>query len=250
MCSPPPLPLLLPPSLPPSLADPIDGTKGFLRGDQFAVALALLDEGRPVVSCLGCPNLGDAGRLFYAMRGAGAYESNVFGDGRSDSLGPATDLDPIGDPIASGARRVRVQPEPVGGGLVRCEAFEGKHTDHAHAAAVAEQLGCSGTPPIRMDGQGKYGVVARGEAHVYMRLPPAGYRERIWDHAAGSLLVTEAGGRVSDLSGRPLDFSRGDQLSADVSGIVASNGVVHDALLRALGSAEVDGSPTSVAGGA
>ena len=37
--------------------DPIDGTKGFLRGDQYAVALALIKEGKPVLGVLGCPNL-------------------------------------------------------------------------------------------------------------------------------------------------------------------------------------------------
>jgi 3'-phosphoadenosine 5'-phosphosulfate (PAPS) 3'-phosphatase len=48
-----------------------------------------------------------------------------------------------------------------------------------------------------MDGQGKYGVVGTGAAEVYMRLPRAGYIEKIWDHAAGSLFITEAGGLVN-----------------------------------------------------
>ena len=37
--------------------DPIDGTKGFLRGEQYAVALALIVEGRIAVAALACPNL-------------------------------------------------------------------------------------------------------------------------------------------------------------------------------------------------
>ena len=54
-----------------------------------------------------------------------------------------------------------------------------------------------------MDSQAKYAVVARGEADIYLRLPTrADYREKIWDHAAGALIVTEAGGVVSDLDGQ------------------------------------------------
>ena len=56
--------------------DPIDGTKGFLRGEQYAVALALIEGGEVVVGLLGCPNLPDAaggrGLLFTAVRGEGA----------------------------------------------------------------------------------------------------------------------------------------------------------------------------------
>jgi 3'(2'), 5'-bisphosphate nucleotidase len=40
--------------------DPVDGTKGFLRGDQYAVALALVERGEVVLGVLGCPNLGPA----------------------------------------------------------------------------------------------------------------------------------------------------------------------------------------------
>src|SRR4030042_1160885 len=59
------------------------------------------------------------------------------------------------------------------------------------------------------------------------------YREWIWDQAAGSLLVTEAGGRVSDLAGAELDFSRGRRLERN-RGVLGSNGRLHPAALRAL----------------
>ena len=50
--------------------------------------------------------------------------------------------------------------------------------------------------PLRLDSQAKYAVVARGDASIYLRLPHGGYRENVWDHAAGWLIVSEAGGRV------------------------------------------------------
>lgn len=45
------------------------------------------------------------------------------------------------------------------------------------------------------------GVLARGDAAINLRFPHAGYREKIWDHAAGALIVHEAGARISDASG-------------------------------------------------
>jgi len=61
------------------------------------------------------------------------------------------------------------------------------------------------------------------------------YREKIWDQAAGSIVVTEAGGRITDLNGRPLDFSHGRTLAQN-RGILATNGQLHDAVLSALRS--------------
>lgn len=66
-----------------------------------------------------------------------------------------------------------------------------------------------------------------------MRYPPSTYREKIWDHAAGSIIVTEAGGRITDASGAPLDFSKGRWLDLD-RGIVAGAPAAHAAIIRAL----------------
>lgn len=44
-------------------------------------------------------------------------------------------------------------------------------------------------PPVRIDSQAKYGAMARGDAVIYMRFPHAGYREKIWDHAAGCIVI-------------------------------------------------------------
>lgn len=45
------------------------------------------------------------------------------------------------------------------------------------------------------------GALARGDALINLRFPHAGYREKIWDHVAGVVIVTEAGATVSDASG-------------------------------------------------
>jgi 3'(2'), 5'-bisphosphate nucleotidase len=85
-----------------------------------------------------------------------------------------------------------------------------------------------------MDSQAKHVVIASGSADVLLRFPSAtGVHEAIWDQAAGSLLIEEAGGRVTDLLGQTLDFSAGRRLSHN-RGLVVSNGLLHDALLTAV----------------
>jgi 3'(2'), 5'-bisphosphate nucleotidase len=85
-----------------------------------------------------------------------------------------------------------------------------------------------------MDSQCKYAIVARGDAEMYLRLPTrSDYREKIWDHAAGTLIVTEAGGQVSDITGMPLEFNHGPELIAN-RGVIVSNGLWHQRILQAL----------------
>ncbi len=97
-----------------------------------------------------------------------------------------------------------------------------------------QQLGIH-RPSIRMDSLGKFVLLAAGAGEIFCRLPTPSrpdYRESIWDIAAGALLTTEAGGTVTDLEGKALDFSQGRKLLAN-RGTVATNGAVHRAFLEA-----------------
>jgi 3'(2'), 5'-bisphosphate nucleotidase len=73
----------------------------------------------------------------------------------------------------------------------------------------------------------------------------ADYEEKIWDHAAGALIVEEAGGRVSDLRGQPLDFGQGRTLKENI-GVVVSNGQLHEIALACLREVGADRRPESV----
>ena len=205
--------------------DPIDGTKGFLRGEQYAVALALIVDGRVVVAALACPNLpahsgsepGEHAVIFHAVAGQGAHQASP---GRAE--GSALTPEPL-----SVSRHDRVEDARF------CESVESGHSAQGDSAAVAARLGII-TPPLRIDSQAKYAVVARGEADIYLRLPTrADYREKIWDHAAGSLIVGEAGGMVTDIAGRPLEFHHGRELAAN-RGVIVSNGRLHQPVLEAI----------------
>ena len=78
--------------------------------------------------------------------------------------------------------------------------------------------------------------IARGAGDLYLRLPVrADYQEKIWDHAAGDLIVREAGGHVTDVEGRRLDFSLGRTLKEN-KGVIAAPKAVHERVLDAVRS--------------
>ena len=150
--------------------DPIDGTKGFLRGEQYAVALVLIENGEVVVAALACPNLpatnghatggnpgaSASGSIFWAVRGRGAYQAADVGDLEST---------PPGAPIV-----VSACDTPATARF--CESVESGHSAHNDAAAVAGRLGI-GASPLRMDSQAKYAVVAREKLRSICACRPA-----------------------------------------------------------------------------
>jgi 3'(2'), 5'-bisphosphate nucleotidase len=193
--------------------DPIDGTKGFVRREQYAIALAMLVEGRVAVAALACPGL-DA--VFYAVHGEGAF------------VVPLEAPDVAGPPL-----KIHVSDRDDPAAVRFCESVESGHSAHGDAASIAERLGIA-AEPIRMDSQAKYAVVARGEADIYLRLPTRDdYREKIWDHAAGAFLIAEAGGTVTDIHGKALEFHHGRELAAN-RGVIVTNGRLHDRVLDAI----------------
>ncbi|KAL3804003.1 hypothetical protein ACHAWO_001507 [Cyclotella atomus] len=270
--------------------DPIDGTKGFLRGrlegGQYCIALALLEDGEPVVSVLGCPNLpgfldpanrnvafgtwpkeeidesetrkglfsSKRGCLFVAVRGCGCYELSIHdlekallgSNGRNDiamcwkRLHVTSKLNSTKTPSQAtfclGVERGF--SDPNGTVLKVAELLHGED-------ALITQDGISDIKnSFRMDGQGKYGVLARGEAEYFLRLPKAGYVDWVWDVAAGYLCLTEAGGKMTDVNGNRIDFSgigaeRKAKLPDGVQGLLGScGGHFHDALVDAYKSIE------------
>jgi 3'(2'), 5'-bisphosphate nucleotidase len=211
--------------------DPIDGTKGFLRGDQYVSALALIEDGIVVVGALGCPNLNR--RMQPEIGGEGSAVLAVRGEG---CLGfGMTNNDPM-------SLAVSAQEQPQLTRLLR--SFESGHTHEGKMTELVDILGIS-VEPVRMDSQAKYAVMAAGGGDLLFRLlspEKPDYEEKIWDQAAGSLIVEEAGGRVTDLRGDVLDFDQGRTLCKNV-GVLASNGPLHDKALKALQQIGADSRP-------
>ena len=184
--------------------DPIDGTKGFLRGGQYAVCLALLIDARVELGVIGCPNLpsipspspsqstktssntpndtsanpGGTGVLFVAVRGHGAHQLPL--------LVPTTPT-----PGSQPNTHTQIQmPRLALHELSFLESHEKAHAALNTNARVAARLGVR-AGPVRMDSQAKYAALVRGDGSggVYLRLPVAGggrggdsggYQEKIW----------------------------------------------------------------------
>ncbi len=209
--------------------DPIDGTKGYLRREQYAVALALIVDGQVQVAALGCPNLGPGGALTTesgiiaaAVRGRGAFWLPMDKKAMPRSL-HVSKIDALRD-----ARFLR--------------SVEAAHTNLDEIGQLAEKLGVT-APSVGLDSQAKYAVLAGGHGDVLLRLlspKRPDYKEMIWDQAAGSLVVEEAGGMVTDLAGRALDFSQGKTLAAN-RGVCVTNGHLHEAILDALAAMKIAG---------
>ncbi|KAJ7201362.1 nucleotidase HAL2 [Mycena pura] len=199
--------------------DPIDGTKGFLRGEQYAVCVSLLVDAQVQLGVIGCPNLpvdaekpdGERGCIFVAVRGQGCHQI----------------------PLNGSSETTLKMPSFTSSTLNFLESVEAAHSSHSTTDTISSILGIT-RPPLRMDSQAKYGCLARGDGGLYLRMPTGvGYREKIWDHAPGALLVEEAGGIVTDSRGLPLDFGLGRTLGENF-GVVAAGKEVHAAVLDAV----------------
>jgi len=205
--------------------DPIDGTKGFLRGEQYAVAFALILQGRVEIGVLACPNLTDGniqqiggpGSLIVAQRGQGAWAAELTGSMQFTQLHVSGVTDP---------RQARF-----------LRSFETAHTNVSQLDLIGQSIGVI-AEPVRLDSQAKYSILAAGAGDALFRLISAkspDYKEKIWDQAAGSIICEEAGGQVTDLDGKPLDFTHGRTLLKN-RGILATNGHLHEAALQAIRS--------------
>jgi 3'(2'), 5'-bisphosphate nucleotidase len=203
--------------------DPIDGTSGFLRSRQYAIALALIVNGEVQIGVLGCPMLANGylsnsngtGSLLVAVRNQGTWITNLDVSGSFEHLSVSSQTN------TAQARLLH--------------SFEKNRFNTEQIKKFAKEFGIQ-AEPIRMDSQAKYAVLAAGKAELLLRLlmpSEPDYQERIWDQAAGSIILEEAGGRITDLDGKSLDFRVGRTLAHN-RGVLASNGILHKPALRAL----------------
>lgn len=217
--------------------DPIDGTMGFIRGAQYAIGLGLIQDGKPILGAMACPNLpppdGDverraegAGFIFCGhASGAGFIELAAFYSRVSSGKPGSIDWPMLLTPL-------QVMPSSPQDPLILCESYEKKHRD---GDAIRPRLDIfQKSRTLRLDSMSKYALVARGSAHVYLRgsLTP-GRAEKIWDHAAAVPILLAAGGQVTDLKGEALDFGLGRTLCAN-QGVLATNGAVHNEIVNAI----------------
>ncbi|PON68466.1 3(2),5 -bisphosphate nucleotidase HAL [Trema orientale] len=229
--------------------DPVDGTLGFVRGDQYAVALALIEDGKVVLGVLGCPNYPmkkellnyhyqyhqatsklsppamngwERGCVMYAVKGSGEAWMQPLVRGENKFQWP------------NSATLIRVSAIDDPALATSCEPVEKANSNHSFTAGLAYSVGLR-KKPLRVHSMVKYAAIARGDAEIFMKFARSGYKEKIWDHAAGVIIVEEAGGVVTDAGGHPLDFSRGLYLEGLDRGIVACSGAtLHEKIINAV----------------
>jgi histidinol-phosphatase len=170
------------------IVDPLDGTRPYIRRIPTHSALIALEDGDDVV--VGCMNLPAMKETYWASSGDGAFLN--------------------GDPLH--VSTVADLSEVMGCAL----GFADKNAPRA-AAKLIELMGTWGYAYGFMDAY-SYGCIAAGRLDASVNL-----LDKAWDCAAGACIVREAGGRFSDVRGRP---------TVHGGSIILTNGLVHDAILE------------------
>ncbi|HEX8457694.1 MAG TPA: 3'(2'),5'-bisphosphate nucleotidase CysQ [Pyrinomonadaceae bacterium] len=183
------------------MVDPLDGTKGFIEGNgDFAVQIGLVEDGTPVAGVVYQP-VPDV--LHYAARGAGAWV-----------VRPETEPE-----------RLRVSGETK---FARMRLAASRNHHSPRMSAVMRALGLR--EEIRRGSVGiKTGLIAERQCDLYIHLSP---RTKHWDTCAPEAILTEAGGRLTDLWGVPLRYNTEDVQNRN--GLVAASGAAHPLIIARL----------------
>ncbi|OAA68559.1 Inositol monophosphatase [Niveomyces insectorum RCEF 264] len=207
--------------------DPVDGTATFLKGQQYAVSLALIEDGKEVVGILGCPNVNTEmtkisetevdtdglGIMLTAVRGCGATIRTMAPSG----LGEAVPLSVLPAPSLDRLH------------IVDCAtATDCRHDVIARLAAKFQaDFPCTEVWSSHI----RYAALIVGGGDVQFLLPvSSAFKMHVWDHAGTHLIFTELGGKVTDLDGKDLDFGAGRDLSKN-RGLIAAKGAIHHTML-------------------
>lgn len=183
------------------MVDPLDGTKDFIRGlDGFSVMIGLYDGERPALGVVYQP-IGD--KLYFAAQGGGAFGS------------------------VGGAAPARIHVSAVADPTqIRMVASKSHRTPTIDR--VRQQLGIADELNVGSVGL-KLGLIAEGARDLYVN--PSGH-SKLWDACGPEAILVEAGGRLTDAHGDPLDY-RGRELG-NLRGLIASNGVLHELVVQRL----------------
>ena len=222
--------------------DPIDGTASFIKNQQYAVSLALVEDGREVLGVLGCPNLRLAdgaervretcvdeagmGLMLSAVRGQGAHARSMGTHG-------------LKTPHRIDRRFTPGDTKGVAASPVELRSLH--FIDSSLSAAtlsekVRELADLAGAPypgtEIYSSHMRYAALILGGREHVQVRFP-ASRRPPwcIWDHVGAQLIYTESGaGKITDLRGKPVDFGTGRDLVGNW-GLIAADESVHGEIL-------------------
>ena len=173
------------------LVDPIDGTKSFVRRyPMFSTQIAVMRRGRLTLGVSSAPAYGETA---WAERGAGAFLGNA--------------------PVAV-SRTARLEEATLSTGNLRSLAGDSRWASFGRLVSRLDRIrGFGDFLHYHLLASGRIDAVLESDIHIL-------------DIAALTVIVEEAGGRVTDLEGRPIGL--------ETRSILATNGLLHDAVLAAL----------------
>ncbi|KAF4468438.1 3 (2)5 -bisphosphate nucleotidase [Fusarium albosuccineum] len=217
--------------------DPVDGTATFLKGQQYAVSLALVEDGHEVVGVLGCPNLkpvdGKLAETTVDKEGLGLMLSAVRGQGatiRTMNFGGLDEARPL-----EGLDKAADLPDAQ---IV--DSSTSKTSRHDLIAKLARHFGAKYPNTEVWSSHIRYAALMVGGGDFQLRVPSSpDVKMWIWDHAGAQLILTEAGGKVTDLDGKSIDFGAGRDLNQN-RGLIAARGGIHPTVLEKLGQIMAD----------
>ena len=183
------------------MVDPLDGTNGFIAGNgDFAVQIGLAEHGEPVVGVVYQPS---TGVLYQAVRGEGAWIERPQLETEKARVSEAREFSEMRLAASRSHRSSRMNK------VVQRFGFREEM-----------QRGSVGI---------KIGLLVEEQCDLYIHLSP---RTKQWDTCAPQLILTESGGRMTDLFGTPLNYNVPDVQNRN--GLIASNGVSHDLIIDTL----------------
>lgn len=203
--------------------DPVDGTATFLTGEQYAVSLALLDGGKEVLGTVVYPNIKLVrGRIVESsvdVHGLGVMLSAVKGQGAQ-----ITWLPTFQGPYES--RPLDKLPKSNMDNLHIVDCDKNRPSHRVVMKQVCERLGTAFPGTDVWSSHIRYASLIIGGGDFLARIPSG--RESwscVWDHAGAQLIYREVGGKITDLDGREVDFSRGRYLSGNRGLVLAREGI-------------------------
>lgn len=183
------------------MIDPLDGTNGFIARDgDFAVQIGLAVEGQCALGVVYQP-LPDV--LYWAVKGAGAWIERA---GFAPERGRVSDETKV--------TRMR---------LAASRSHRSPRMDKVVRALGMKEEVQRGSVGV------KIGLIIERQCDFYVHLSP---RTKQWDTCAPEIILTEAGGRITDLFGQPLLYNHPDVQNRN--GLVATNGAAHDSVIELL----------------
>jgi 3'(2'), 5'-bisphosphate nucleotidase len=221
--------------------DPVDGTATFMQGQQYAVCLCLLVDGKQAVGVIGCPNLAFdvEGPLGQSRVHEDLVDEDDFGVLLSATKGQGTFIRRMSERAWGEARKIDLSelPEKNLEDLNFVESTIGKTSlSQEEHKAVCEQLGARWPGTVIWAQQVKHVALALGSTDVMVRIPKTVDRFTcVWDHAGGHLLYTEAGGLIKDFNGGDVDFAQGRHIAGERNyGMIAALPSVFEKVERAV----------------